>query len=566
MPSELDQRLTAALDRLTATGTPFETGFIDRPGHSLRVFTRAPESLADLFDQFCALHGEREFLVDGAVRLTYAQTHVLARRVAAGLVTRHGVGRGDRVGLAARNSANWIVLYMGVLMAGGCVTLLNGWWASAELAGGVALADCELVLADPPRADRLAETGTTARIVCFEHGLPESGLHGVLGDAADAWRLPALSADDLATIVFTSGSTGMAKGAMSDHRSVVQATYNFALQSKMIFAALAPEGTVPPPQSALVTVPLFHVAGEIALFLQSFVIGRRLIVMPKWDALEAMRLIEAERITFFAGVPSMSVEIANHPSRGDFNLTSCVGFAGGGAPRPVQHVDHLRESLPHAAHLLGYGLTETNSVGTCNIGDNYLARPRSAGPASAPIAEIAILGPDGAALPPGMRGEIAVRSVSNILGYWGNPQETTAAFREDGFFLTGDIGYLDDEGYLFVVDRKKDIIIRGGENIASAEVEFALYAHPGVAEASVFGLPHERYGEVPVAVYAIRDGHRLSEDELRAHLEARIAAFKVPVRLWRENAALPRLGSEKIDKQGLKARYSQDWEGAKGAL
>ncbi|MCW1429028.1 class I adenylate-forming enzyme family protein [Novosphingobium sp. JCM 18896] len=566
MPSELDQRLTAKTARVTASGTPFETGFLDRGGSRLPVFARAPETLTELFARSCAEHAETEFLVDGDVRLTYAETHALAQRVAAGLVTRHGVRRGDRVGLAARNSASWIVLYMGVLMAGGCVTLLNGWWAGNELAGGVALAECSLVLADRPRAERLAQAGSAAPVVVFEHGRPESGLAALLVGAIEISALPTLDADDLATIVFTSGSTGMAKAAVSDHRALVQATYSFVVQAQVIFDALAPDGAEQPPQSALVSVPLFHVAGEIALFLQSFLVGRRLIVMPKWDALEAMRLIESERITFFAGVPSMSVEIASHPARGDFDLTSCVGFAAGGAPRPVQHVDHLRDSLPHAAHFLGYGLTETNCVGTCNVADNYLAKPRSSGPASFPLAEVAILGPDGLPLPAGLRGEIAVRSVCNIRGYWGNPDETAAAFRDDGFFLTGDIGYLDDDGYLFVVDRKKDIIIRGGENIASAEVELALCAHPGVAEASVFGLPHDRYGEVPVAVYAIRDGHRLSEQELRSHLEARIAAFKVPVRLWRENVALPRLGSEKIDKQGLKARYSQDWEGAKGAL
>ncbi|MEJ5977330.1 class I adenylate-forming enzyme family protein [Novosphingobium sp. PS1R-30] len=566
MPSELDQRLTATTARVTAPGTPFEIGFLDRSGALLPVFAEAPATLPDLFAKFCAEHGDAEFLVDGDVRLTFTQTHALANRVAAGLIARHGLRCGDRVGLAARNSANWIVLYMGILMAGGSVALLNGWWTGDELVGGVALAGCSLVLADPARADRLAGVASAVQVVCFEHGRPETGLAAVLDSGRASPRLPSPSADDLATIVFTSGSTGTAKAAASDHRAVVQATYNFGVASQVVADALTPAGASPVPASALVTVPLFHVTGEIAVFLQSFLIGRRLIIMPKWDARDAMRLIEQERITFFAGVPTMGVEIANHPARRDYDLSSCVTFVAGGAPRPVQHLDDLRGSLAHAAHVFGYGLTETNCVGSCNIGDNYAAKPRSSGQASLPLAEIAILGPDGASLPPGLRGEIAVRSVCNIREYLGNPAETAAALRDDGFFLTGDLGYLDADGYLFVVARQKDIIIRGGENIASAEVEQALCAHPGVSEASVFGLPHARYGEVPVAVYAIRDGHRLSEEELRAHLEARIAAFKVPVRLWRENSALPRLGSEKIDKQGLKARYSRDWEGAKGAL
>lgn len=566
MPSELDRRLASTVKRLTARGMPFEIGSIERSGVRLPFYSRASKTLPALFDLFCAEHGDAEFLVDGTVRLSFAQTHALARRVAAGLVTRHGVRRGDRVAIAARNSANWIIAYMGVLMAGGCATLLNGWWSGEELAGGIALPDCTLVLADPPRAQRLMQIPLSARIVLLDHGEPEHGLTQLVGAEDDQWRLPEITGDDLATIMFTSGSTGTAKGAVSDHQAVVQATYNFAAQSLAASMVEAPEGSLPPPQSTLVSVPLFHVTGEIALFLQSFVTGRRLVIMPKWDAREAMHLIERERITFFAGVPLMSFEIATHPARAHYDLSSCTSFAAGGAPRPAEHVVQLRKALPGAALFMGYGLTETNCTGCTNFADNYVAKPDSTGPASAPLVEIAVLGPDGEALPAGLRGEIAVRSVCNFRGYWGNPIETAAALRADGFFLTGDLGYLDEEGYLFVVDRKKDIIIRGGENIASAEVEQAIYAHPGVAEASVFGLPHDHYGEVPVAVYSIKDGHRLSEEELLRHIATRIAPFKVPVRLWCEDSALPRLGTEKIDKRTLKARYSQAWEAAKGAL
>jgi acyl-CoA synthetase (AMP-forming)/AMP-acid ligase II len=564
MPSELDRRLAAVIERLTAADAPFEIGFAERGGVRLPMFSRAPATLPELFDQCCGRHGTSEFLVDCDVRLSFAEVHALARRVAAGLVTRHGVQRGDRIGIAARNSANWIVAYMGVLMAGGCVTLLNGWWVGEELAGGIALAECALVLADPPRAERLEDLATEAIVVRFEHGRPETGLASLLASSTVEGPLPALCGDDIATIMFTSGSTGTAKGAVSDHRAVVQATMSFALLGLAAFTLQAPEGSVPPPQSTLLSLPLFHVTGEIALLLQSFVSGRRLVIMPKWDAREAMRLIEEERITFFAGVPLMSREIATDPARRSYDLSSCTSFAAGGAPRPAEHVEQLREAMPHAFPLMGYGLTETNCVGCCNINENYLAKPSSTGPA-APLVEIAVLDPDGAPLPAGMRGEVAVRSICNFRGYWRNPEETAAAVRSDGFFLTGDVGYMDRAGYLFVVDRKKDMILRGGENIASIEVEQAIYTHPGVAEASVFGVSHERYGEVPVAVYSLKDGHRLDEDELREHLADRIAAFKVPVRFWREETALPRLGTEKIDKRRLKARYSQAWEDAKGA-
>jgi acyl-CoA synthetase (AMP-forming)/AMP-acid ligase II len=564
MASDLDRRLTAIIARITGPGSLFETGAIERDGVSLPVFSKAPASLPALFADFCTQHGEAEFLVDGDVRLSFAEVHALARRAAAGLITHHGVRPGDRVGIAARNSASWVVAYMGVLMAGGVAAMLNGWWTGEELAGGVELAECALVLADADRAARLARHPTRARIVPFAHGNPEAGLAAVLGP--DRACLPEPSGDDLATIVFTSGSTGIAKGALSDHRAVVQATLNFAVLALAAFWAQAGDHATPPPQATLLSVPLFHVTGEIALFLPSFVTGRRLVIMPRWDPLEAMRLIERERITFFAGVPLMTIEMATHPARSRFDLTSCAMFGAGGASRPAEHVARLREALPHAFPFMGYGLTETNCVGCCNLNENYLAKPGSTGPASRPLVEMAVLGLDGEPLPPGLRGEVAVRSICNFKGYWRNPEETAAALRADGFLLTGDLGYLDEDGYLFIVDRKKDIIIRGGENIASAEVEQAIYAHPGVAEASVFGLPHDRYGEVPVAVYAIKDGHRLDEDELREHLAARIAAFKVPVRLWREDTALPRTGTEKIDKRTLKARYSQAWEDARSAL
>jgi long-chain acyl-CoA synthetase len=562
MPSELDRRLASTIAQITAPGSLFETATVERGGACLPFYRDAPKTLPALFDRFCAHHGDAEFLVDGDLRLTFAQLHELARGVAAGLITRHGMRRGDRVGIVARNSANWIAVYMGVLMGGGCATLLNGWWSSAELAGGIALADCTLVLADPERAERMAATPCGARMVVFDHGDP-AGLAPLIGAANDDWRLPELNGDDLARIMFTSGSTGTAKAAVSDHFAVVQAAYNFAVQVLVAVEAAKLQGDVATQRASLMAAPLFHVASEIALLLQSLITGQRIVMMPRWDAMEAMRLIERERITLLTGVPLMSLEIATHPARADFDLSSCTSFGAGGAPRPAEHVRLLREAIPEALPSIAYGLTETNCAGCCNIGENYLAKPASTGPASQPLIEIQVFGPDGEALPPGIRGEVAMRSVCTFLGYWGNPEETAAVLRDDGFLLTGDLGYLDEDGYLFIVDRKKDIIIRGGENIASVEVEQAIYAHPGVAEASVFGLPCDYYGEVPVAVYSIKDGHLLSEEELREHVAARIAAFKVPVRLWREDTALPRLGSTKIDKRSLKARYSSGWEPAR---
>ena len=560
MPSQLDAELNAAMDRLTAPGGPLETVLGERHGQALPMIAQAPPSMPALFAHFCAQHSDKEFLVDGERRLTFAETYELARRLAAALVSAHGVQPGDRVGLAARNSVNWIVAQMALLMAGACATLLNGWWVGEELAEGIAIAGCRLVLADAPRAERLAEHAHQARVAVFGHD--EGGFADLLQGADHDAPLPTLAGDDLATMLFTSGSTGKCKGAVADHLGVVQAVMSYAAQTLMVMTYLSARGTAPPAQPcALVALPLFHVTGEVPLYLQSFVIGRKLVLMPKWDAVEAMRLIERERVTYFVGVPLMSIELAEHPRRGEFDLTSCTTFAAGGAPRPIDHVARIRRAMPHGFPVLGYGLTETNAVGCGNLNENYQAKPGSTGPASRPLVEIATFDEARRRLPQGETGEIGIRSIANFVGYWNDPAATAAAL-VDGFVLTGDIGRIDEDGYLFILDRKKDLIIRGGENIASLEVEAALYAHPAIAEASVFGVPCPIYGEVPVAVIHARPGAAVDEGELRAFLAERLAPFKIPVRFWLEAKALPRLGTEKIDKGALRLRYAQGWDPA----
>ena len=563
MATELDTALNNVVARLTAPGAMLETTTYERFGRQLPMMANAPPTLPAMFAHFCAQHGEAEFLVDGDLRTTFAEVYAAARTVAGGLVAGHGLQKGDRIGIAARNSTNWIVAYMAVLMAGGCAALLNGWWTGDEMAAGIELADCKLVLADAQRAARIADLKLPTRVVEFAHDCPwQEGLAALLakGGGADT-ALPELTGDDVATILYTSGSTGQSKGAWSDHRAVTQAVFNFVGQTLTMLTHLTDKGEAPTSQPAtLVNVPLFHVTGEVPVMLQSFVIGRKLVLMPKWNAEEAMRLIEQEKVTYFVGVPLMSFEIATHPNRGQYDLTSCTAFAAGGAPRPADHVRKIKDALPHAFPLLGYGLTETNAAGCGNLNENYMAKPGSTGTATKPLIEVAILDDAGGQLATGQVGEVSLRSIVNFNGYWNNSEATRQAIMPDGFFRSGDLGYLDEDGYLFIVDRKKDIIIRGGENISCIEVEEAIYAHPQVAEASVFGMPDERMGEQPTGVYLVKDGCTVSEADLRSFLLDRIAAFKVPVRLWQEHETLPRLGTEKVDKRTLKARYLTVWE------
>ncbi|MCM8732235.1 class I adenylate-forming enzyme family protein [Hephaestia sp. GCM10023244] len=557
MATELDRRMEAGIARLTDPEGPLPLTGIVVNGQTLPMIASAPPALPHYFAHYCREHAEATFLVAGAERITFAQIHAEAERVARALVAGFAVKKGDRIGIAMRNSPSWIALYMGVLMAGGIACLLNGWWQADELAEAIRDVDCGLVFADPPRAQRIAGAALATQVIAIDdRPVLAEALAPVTHRATAEASLPALSGDDDATILFTSGSTGRSKGALSDHRAVVQATYNYLAQALVMLGIATEQGNPPQGQPAtLLTVPLFHVTAEIPVMLQSFAMGRKLVLMPKWDAEEAMRLIEAEAINYFVGVPLMSYEILTHPNRGQYDLSRVTDFAAGGAPRPVEHVRRIRDEMGGGAPLIGYGLTETNAVGCGNWRDNYLAKPDSTGRASAPLVDLAILDGAGRPVPQGARGEIAIRSVCNFKHYWNDTASTRSAVTDDGYFLTGDIGLLDADGYLFIVDRKKDIIIRGGENISCLEVEAAIYHHPAVAECAVFAIPDARFGEVPGAVIHYRAGAALTDAALRAYLAEHIAQFKLPAHLWVSPDPLPRLGTEKIDKVRLRDHY-----------
>ena len=550
MPSELDRKFDAVLAAVTGPGGRV---IIDHDGEGRAIVSNFPATLPLFFKTFCMLYGSVEAVIAGDERLTFARLDEISDRVARSLVAR-GIAKGDRVAIAMRNCPAWIVSYMAALKAGAIATLLNGWWQVEELDHALSLTEPALILADEPRAKRLAATSNRApvEVVAIEKPIEEA-LAALLAHAVEGMPLPEITPDDDATILFTSGSTGEAKGALSTHRAVTTGVYAYATSLMTLRGILESEGRPPPnPLKTLVVVPLFHVTGEVPVMLNSFAISRGMVLMPKWDAGEALRLIEKERVTYFVGVPTMSLELMNHPDRGNYDLSTLTDIAAGGAPRPVSHVDRLRQSFPNSQPALGYGLTETNAVGCGNFWGNYVAKPASTGRAQTPFVDLAILGDGDRHLPPGERGEIAIRSAANIKGYWKNPQATAAAFTADGYIRTGDIGYLDQDGYLFIVDRKKDIIIRGGENISAAEVEAAIYGCEGVAEAAVFGVPDDRLGEVPIAAIHRREGSSLSEEDLRSFLDGRLSAFKIPARIHFSQGPLPRLGTGKIDRVLLK--------------
>jgi len=557
MPSTLDRQLDDAVAALTgADGMIATAGAI---GEAVAV--RLPPTLPGFFRALCGMHGDKEALVAGAERITFAQLDGHSDRLAAALVGGWGVAKGDRVAIAMRNAPAWIACYMAVLKAGGVATLVNGWWERDELTHALALTAPVLVLADAERAHRIAATGVPARLVTLAVDRPiDEALAPLLGGAEGT--LPDISPDDDATILFTSGSTGGAKGAVSTHRATTTAIYNFMTQTIALRDILVSAGTPPRDPVTLIGVPLFHVTGAVAVMLNSIGIGRRMVLMRKWDAGEALRLIEAEQVTYFCGVPTMSLELMQHPDRAIRDVSTVADIVAGGAARPIAHVGRLRAAFPGGHPMLGYGLTESNAVGCTNIRTNYLAKPGSTGRAQQPFVAVSVIGADDADLPPGQSGEVAIRSVANVRGYWRDEAATVATFTADGRLRTGDIGYLDEDGYLFIVDRAKDIIIRGGENISCQEIEAALYAHPAVAEACVFGIADARLGETPAAVIHLQEGVTIDAASLCAFVAGRLARFKLPSQIWFSDGPLPKLGTGKIDKPNLRAAYATDAEPA----
>ena len=550
MASDLDRKFDEAFAIITGPGGRV---VLDRDPKGRAIVANFPPTLPSFFNAFCAMNAATEAVIAGNERLTFANLNEWSDRLAKALVGR-GISRGERVGIAMRNCPSWIVAYMAIAKAGGVATLLNGWWQADELRHALALSEPSLIIADAARAARLEAGECTIPSVSLDVERPLSEALAPLLGSEEA-ELPQVGPDDPATMLFTSGSTGEAKAALSSHRAVTTGVYVFALGLMTLKYIIESEGrSLPNPPRTLINVPLFHVTGEVPVMLNSFVIGRGMVMMPKWDAGEALRLIEKEKVTYFIGVPTMSLELMTHPDRDNYDLSSLTDIAAGGAPRPVSHVERLRETFQQAQPAIGYGLTETNAVGCMNFWSNYAGKPASTGRPLKPLVEIAILGEHGEHLPSGQTGEIAIRSAANVDGYWRDPEATRAAFTDDGFMVTGDLGHLDEDGYLFIVDRKKDIIIRGGENISAAEVEAACYTSPDVAEVAVFGAPDERLGEVPVAV--VHGRGEMDEQKLRGFLETRLAAYKIPQRMIFSAEPLPRLGTGKIDRVALKAKHS----------
>ncbi|MCY4453254.1 MAG: class I adenylate-forming enzyme family protein [Immundisolibacterales bacterium] len=547
---------------LTAPGAEFELDTENIGGVAYRVFRNLPTSLREVYDQARRDHGDKDFLVFENTRLTVSEAHARAAAIAHELVHRYGVEKGDRVAIGMRNCPEWVIAFMAITSCGAISVSLNGWWSGGELAHGLMDCGAKLVFLDRSRHERLAaripELDVRVIGVRWDVDLPE----GVV-DFDRLWRRAAgrsmpdleLAPDDDAAILFTSGTTGFPKGAVSTHRAVLTALANWGLDAAIRIAMGVleePEENPEFPPSILMAFPLFHVGGSHASLLSSFGIGRKVVMMYRWDAEKALDLIECERITAFLGVPTMTWELLHSPSLPRRDLRSLNVVAGGGSPNPGGMVEQLQERMPDRHWTFGWGMTETNAGGMSNSDEGLVERPDSCGRPT-PIIELKVIDHDGNELPPRERGELVVKSSTNMRCYWGQPEATAATIR-DGWLRTGDIAEIDEEGHVYIRDRLKEMVLRGGENIYCAEVERVVYLHPAVFEAAAFGVPDERLGEELAVVVMRRAGAALDATAIRAHVAEHLARFKVPRYVWLHDEPLPRGTTGKIEKRALRDR------------
>lgn len=572
--------LRAAWDELTAPGAGFAMSEIEVRGIPTRVFTGAPPDMRVLWE-LAQAHGDKTYIVYEDERYTYAEIGAQVRALAHLLRETHGVGEGDRVALAMRNYPEWVVGYWATVSLGAAVVGLNAWWTTPELEYGLSDSRPKVLIADDERTERVLPVldglrGTAPLhliTVRSDRALPADATRWadvVRPEVAPATLPPAsLDPDDDATIFYTSGTTGFPKGAQLTHRGSVTNIMHLAFwamvtalaDAKAVAAGdLAPAPADAPADPAqavfMAPTPLFHVTACNCLLHPCTLTGGTIVFTYKWDPGRALELIEREGVSNFSGVPTMSRELISHPDWAKRDTSSLRGMGGGGAALQPDLVEKIDKSLSNGVPSTGYGLTETHGIVTANSSRYYLAKPESCGPV-VPCLDAKLVGEDGEDLEPGpdVVGQLCVRGANVIKGYLNRPEATAEAIR-DGWFNTGDVARIDADGFLYIVDRAKDMVLRGGENIYSSEVETVIYQHGDVAEAAVFGIPDERLGEEVAAVVVRRSGSTLTEDELRSFVGGRIAKHKVPAQIWFRDTPLPRNANGKFLKKDLKAEFA----------
>lgn len=571
-----DDPTMAIRAQLTGPGGAFEVVRETVDGHELKVFKDRFPNLR-LVAQIAAAHGDKEFIVHGDRRITFTEFISAANSVSNALMSA-GVGHGDRVAVLAQNCPEWCMAFWGTVDIGAVLVGLNGWWNTDEIVYGLEDSGAKVLVVDEKRYQRIASdidaidtlehvylidadvdglgTGTSPKVRAFSE---------LVADPTDEFPDVPIEEADHAVIFYTSGTTGRPKGAISSHRNMVANLQNtvFLLTAGAMAQAAIAEATGEDPSSsslapaggqpvALFSAPLFHVAGCHSTLVVGMMGGIRLVMLEgKFDPVKALELIEREQVTLWTAVPTMVWRVCEAPERHDHDTSTVTSVSFGGSPSADEMQRRVRETFPNLkATTNAYGLTESSSAATTLSGADALRKADSVG-LPMPTVDVAIAGPDGSHLGPNQTGEVLLRGPIIMPGYWNKP-EATASTVIDGWLHTGDVGHLDDDGYLYITDRAKDMLIRGGENVYCVEIENRLVEHPGIADAAVIGVPHDSLGEEVKAVVEIAPGEEVTDDEIRRWVAEVLAPFKVPTYIDRWDGKLPRNASGKLLKNVLR--------------
>ena len=560
---------------LTQPGSFYEVTTATIEGIEYKAFANAFQNLREMYasslkkDNFYAQklidwYGDQDwtFMVYQDERYTFTEAYQIAAGFSKQLVETFAIKKGDRVAIAMRNYPDFCLAFMSITAIGAIAVPLNAWWQGEELAYGIRDSQPKLIIADEQRMERLLphieDLEIPMLVARAEKPLPAEvqDLKGFLfKEKSIEFPVADVQSDDDAYIMYTSGSTGTPKGVVTTHRSIINTVMSWQMPAVgmiKLFPEMM-ENLRPPYRTAsLLSVPLFHVTGCVSGFLASFYVKRKVVMMYKWNAEEALKLVEKERVSQVNGPPIMTWELVNSPDFEKTDTSSIAVLGGGGAERPPEHVKELEKRMDRHIAQAGYGLTETTALGATNSGEKYKNKPASVGRPTPPVMEAKIVDEMGKDLPTGEFGEICLKSCANFRCYWQKEKETDEAMLEGGWFRTGDAGYIDEDGYIFIKDRFKEIVIRGGENISTREVEFAIYEHPAVSEAAVFGVPDEKLGEKLGVVIRPKRDMALTEEEMTAHLKQKLAGFKIPEYIWIQSEPLPRMGTGKLFKRQLR--------------
>ena len=533
-------------------------------GVTLKTFKNAPHDLREVLD-LCLTHNDAEFLIYQDERYTFKEVYNITKRIADILITTYKIRPGDPVALVMRNTPEYPMLMMAIASIGALTVCLNSWWTEKELKYGFLDCGASLAFVDAQRNEKIIPFSSDLGIKLVEVRDAETNKNQAFwgqlsGESENLAAKVSIGKDNDFVVLYTSGSTGYPKGVVLTHRNIASTIHSwfFGLRVQDLLgvkpAPMIDETGKPYQGGVLVATPFFHVSGTLPFFL-ALSLGGKLIVLHKWDPILAAKLVEKEKISRMGGVPTMAAELIDAATETGANIQSLRFLDTGGAQCPEQHPAKVVEAVPHILTGTTYGLTESGGLGITMRGAAYLDNPLAAGRPTPPLLEIKVVDEKHEEVPVGQIGELLLKSPANMRCYLNRPEDTAQTLR-DGWLSTGDLAKIDEEGIVYIVDRKKNIIIRGGENISCAEVQTIFHCHPDVVEVCVFPVADDRLGETVGAAVFISDSAKTSEDELRSFLRQNLADYKIPAKIWLRNTPLPRGASEKIDQLKIKAEYS----------